>query len=187
MPENNGNLRWLRKKALIQTSGGNPVYVREGVLYDRTGHIILSVRGDMMDAVEEGNLYCFTQVTLKNYLGKKLTTSKMSVTTVHKSTQDFPTLDEVVFKSYLEEEEIKKMVKPKLSYPKLLNIGLDIFPGCTNKQCNKPLNLLPGAKIVRCHHCSRTMRADKCRFVFHCVMSFEDKMSTLPIEVFPHF
>ena len=132
MPENNGNLRWLRKKALIQTSGGNPVYVREGVLYDRTGHIILSVRGDMMDAVEEGNLYCFTQVTLKNYLGKKLTTSKMSVTTVHKSTQDFPTLDEVVFKSYLEEEEIKKMVKPKLSYPKLLNIGLDIFPGCTN-------------------------------------------------------
>ena len=70
MAENNGNLRWLREKALIQTSGGNPVYVREGVLYDRTGHIILSVRGDMMDTVEEGNLYCFTQVTLRTISGK---------------------------------------------------------------------------------------------------------------------
>ena len=108
MPENNGNLRWLREKALIQTSGGNPVYVREGVLYGTTGHIILSVCSHIMDTVEEDNLYCFTQVTLKNYFGKKLTASKMSVATVQKSTQDFPTLDEVVFKSYLEEEEIKR-------------------------------------------------------------------------------
>ena len=61
----------------------------------------------------------------------------MSVTTVHKSTQDFPSLDEVVFKSYLEkEEEIKKMGKPKLCCPEFLNIGLDVFPRCTNKQCN---------------------------------------------------
>ena len=49
MPENNGTfdliayIRQLREKALIQTSGGNPVYVREGVLYDTTRHIILSV------------------------------------------------------------------------------------------------------------------------------------------------
>ena len=107
------------------------------MLYDSTGHIILSVWGDIIVTVEEGNLYCFTQVILKNYLRKKLTTSKMSVTTVHKSTQDLPSLDEVVFKSYLEkEEEIKKMVKPKLCCPEFLNIGLDVFPGCTNKQCN---------------------------------------------------
>ena len=47
----------------------------------------------------------------------------MSVAAVHKSTQDFPTLDEVVFKSYLDkDEEIKKMVNPKLCYTELLNI-----------------------------------------------------------------
>ena len=83
MPENNGDfrcycmhkgIRWLREKELIQTSGGNPVYVREGVLYYTTRHIILSAWGDMMDAIEEDNLYCFTQVSLKNYFGKKLTT-----------------------------------------------------------------------------------------------------------------
>ena len=181
-------IKWLREKALIQTSGGNPVYVREGVLYGTTGHIILSVCSHIMDTVEEDNLYCFTQVTLKNYFGKKLTASKMSVATVHKSTQDFPTLDEVVFKSYLDkDEEIKKMVNPKLCCPELLNIELDVFSGCTNKQCSKPLNLVPEAIIVTCHHCSLTMRADKYSCVFHCVMSFEDKMLTLPTEVVSTF
>ena len=34
----NAFIRWLRKKALIQTSGGNPVYVRERILYDTAGH-----------------------------------------------------------------------------------------------------------------------------------------------------
>ena len=78
-------IRLLREKALIWTSGGNPVYVREGVLHDLTRHIILSVWGDMIDTTEEDNLYCFTQLSLKNYFGRKLATSKMSVTTAHKS------------------------------------------------------------------------------------------------------
>ena len=87
----------------------------------------------------------------------------MTVAAVHKSTQDFPTLDEVVFKSYLDkDEEIKKMVNRNLCYPELLNIELDVFPGRTNREYNKPLNLLPEAKIITCHHCSRIMRSDKC-------------------------
>ena len=117
-----------------------------------------------------------------------MTTSKMPVATVHKSSQAFPTLYEVVFKSYLDkDQEIKKMVNPKLSCPQLLNIELDVFPGCTKKQCNKPLNLLPGERIVAYHHCRRPMCADKCSCVFHCVMSLEDKMLTLPIEVVSAF
>ena len=71
--------------------------------------------------------------------------------------------------------------------PELLNIELHVFPGCANKQCNKSLNLLPGVRIFACHHYSRTMRADNCSCVFHCVMSFEDKMLTLPIEVVSAF
>ena len=46
-------------------------------VYDITRHIILSVWADMMDTIEEDHLYCFTQVTLKKYFGKKPTTSKM--------------------------------------------------------------------------------------------------------------
>ena len=73
----------------------------------------MSVWGDMMDTIEKDNLYCFTQVTLKNYFGKKLTTSKIPVATVHKSTQDFPILDEVILKSCLDkDEEIKKDSEP---------------------------------------------------------------------------
>ena len=176
-------IKWLREKALIQISGGNPVYVREGVLCDTTGHIILPVWCDMTDIIEEENLYCFTKVFIENYLGRTLTTTKMSVATVHKSSQDFPALDEAVFKSYLDkDQEIKKMTNPKLYCPKLLNIELDVSLGCT-KNLAKLLNLLPGAKIVTCHHCSCTMRVDKCSCVFYCVMSFEYKMLTLSVEV----
>ena len=85
------------------------------------------------------------------------------------------------------DQEIKKMVNPKFRCLELLNIKLDVFPGCANKQCNKPLNVLRGAKIVACHHCSRTMRTDKCSCVFHLGMSFEDKLLTLPIEVVSAF
>ena len=63
-------IRRLREKAMVQTSGGNAVYVREVVLYDTTGHIILSVLSDMMDTIEEDNLSCFTQILLKNYVGR---------------------------------------------------------------------------------------------------------------------
>ena len=91
-------IRLLREKALIQTSGANPVYVR-GVLYDAAGHMILLVWGDMIDTTtEKGNSYCFTQLSLKNCFGRNLATSKMSVATSHKSSQDFPTLDEAVLK-----------------------------------------------------------------------------------------
>ena len=61
--------------------------------------------------------------------------------TVHKSSQNFPTLDDGLFEKYLEkDQEIEKMVNPRLFCPGLLNIELDVFPGCTNKQCNKSLN-----------------------------------------------
>ena len=129
--------------------------------------IISCVWGNMMDAIEEDNFYCFTQVALMKCFGKKLATSKMWQ------------------QVYLnKDQEIKKMVNPKLCCLELLNIKLDVFPGCTNKQCNKLLNLLPGAKIVAC---SRTMRADKCSCVFHCGISFEDKLLTSPIEVVSAF
>ena len=93
---------------MIQTSVGNPVYVREEVFYDATGHIVLSVWGNMMDTIKEDNFYCFTQITLNNYFGKKTGNIK-SVATVHKSSKGF----------------------------------------------------------VACHHCSRTVRADKCSSLFH--------------------
>ena len=107
-------------------------------------------------------------------------TSRMSVATY----QDFKTLDEDIFKSYLyKDQEIKKMVNLKLCCPDLLNLELDVFLGCKNQQCNKTLNLLSEAKIVTYHNSSRSMHEDKYSSVFHCAMSFEDKIFTLPIEI----
>ena len=49
-------IAWIRslwENTLIQTSVGNPVYVQEGVLSGPTGHIILSVWGDMMELLKK--------------------------------------------------------------------------------------------------------------------------------------
>ena len=49
-------IRRLRDNFLIQRSGANSVHVREGLLYDTTGHKILSEQGDMIDTIGEDNL-----------------------------------------------------------------------------------------------------------------------------------
>ena len=49
-------IAWIRslwENTLIETFGGNPVYVQEGVLSGPTGHIILSVWGDMMELLKK--------------------------------------------------------------------------------------------------------------------------------------
>lgn len=47
----------------------------------------------------------------------------MPVSTNHKSTQDSPSLDQAVIKSYFDkDQEIKNMVNPKLCWTKVLNI-----------------------------------------------------------------
>ena len=52
----------------------------------------------MIDIVEKDNLYCFTQISQKSYLGRKLTTSKLPVARIHKSSQGFQTLYELFSK-----------------------------------------------------------------------------------------
>lgn len=72
----------------------------------------------------------------------------MPVSTNHKSTQDSPSLDQAVIKSYFDkDQEIKNMENPKLCWTKVLNIKLDVFPECGNKQksrliCFQVQNLL---------------------------------------------
>ena len=48
----------------VITFGVNPVFVIEGVLHDATGHITLSVGGNMIDAIK---LYDSTYLTIGNY------------------------------------------------------------------------------------------------------------------------
>ena len=73
-------------------------------------------------------IYSLTQLSLKNYFGRKLVTTKISVATAPKSSQDFPILDGGIFKSHLDNEQhIKKNFLPwKLCCLKVLNIKLDI-------------------------------------------------------------
>ena len=48
----------------VITFGVNPVFLTEGVLYDATGHITLSVGDNMIDAIK---LYDSTYLAIENY------------------------------------------------------------------------------------------------------------------------
>ena len=61
-------IKWLSEKSLVETSG-NSIYLREVVLHDKSGHIILTICGDMIESAKEDTLYHFTHLSLKNYFG----------------------------------------------------------------------------------------------------------------------
>ena len=93
-----------------------------------------------------------------------------------------------MLKAYIDkDQEIKDIVNPVLCCPEVANIDVEVFPGCTNDQCAKPVTLTPGAKIVTSHHCKCTMRSDKCNCVFHCIISFDDKNLKLPLQIISSF
>ena len=104
----------------------------------------MSVWGDMIDTTEEDNLYCFTQLSLKNYFGRKLATSKMSVTTAHKSRFSnfrWSCLQKLPWKGLRK----KKDDEPWSLLPRSVKYRIRCI-SWMHKQSNKPLNLLPGSK-----------------------------------------
>ena len=63
------------------------------------------------------------------------------------------------YQFYLSDEIISNGIN-KLCCPEIMNLELELYPGCTN--CNKSVVLQPGIKIVTCPHCKHAMRSDKC-------------------------
>ena len=49
--------------------------LREAVLYDDSGSILLTVWGDLIDSIEECKTYEFHNLALKNFSGLKLSTA----------------------------------------------------------------------------------------------------------------
>ena len=88
------------------------------------------------------------------------------------------------YQFYLSDEIISNGIN-KLCCPEIMNLELELYPGCTN--CNKSVVLQPGIKIVTCPHCKHAMRSDKCSCIFHCKLCFKEHSLVLPQVVLESF
>ena len=175
-------MKWLSEKIEVESTNVN--YLRECVLFDGTDHILLTIWGDLINTVQENTWYLWQQVNVKNYFGLKLSTTKKTNVTKCVEQREAVTLPPSDFDAYLEHSHsVSEKLRKTLCCPELLNVVVEIFPGCTNSQCGKSVTIIPGNKLVTCMHCNRTMRADKFCCTFNCILSFSEVALVLPLNI----
>ena len=168
-----GCVKWLNDIAVVETSNGE-IELREAILYDHTGHIKFTVWNNLIASIKETTWYNFTNLNIKLYYGCKLSTTKSTQVTIDNN-DSLPILPPEVMQEYLKDQELIEAKNiHKLCCPEITNLELQLYPGCANVSCKKPLVLQPGARIVTCPHCKRSMRSDKCKSVLHCLLTFEE-------------
>ena len=82
-------------------------------------------------------------------------------------------------------KQLKNCLHPKICCPEVVSVTLDVFPGCTNIPCGRPVAVIPDQPSTACQQCNTTMKVSQCPCVFHCTLTFEDmeKPLNLPLEV----
>ena len=159
--------------------------LREAVLYDESGSILLTVWGDLIDSIEECKTYEFHNLSLKNFFGLKLsTTTSTIITAASDADKVIPNLCESDLKEHLDHERmINDKLHPKLCCPELFGTTVSVGPSCVNMSCRKALQIVPGSRIVTCISCNMTMSVDKCPCIFNCQLAFADLTLSLPVDV----
>ena len=165
-----GWTKLLPGKKTIQSSGKTNS-LREAILFDHTSDIRITIWGELTQSIEEGRKYKFHNLNLKNFFGKKLSTTPTTTAIVSDEIQEMPILSEDVIKKYNDhEEEINVKLNPKICCPELVGTNLTVDAACTDDKCCKPVATVPGKRIVTCMNCNNTMTVKKCECIFSCVI-----------------
>ena len=159
--------------------------LRESVLYDESGSILLTVWGDLIDSIQECKTYEFHNLSLKNFFGLKLsTTTSTIITAASDADKVIPNLCESDLKEHLDHERmINDKLHPKLCCPELFGTNVSVGPSCVNMSCRKALQIVPGSRTVTCISCNMTINVDKCSCIFNCQLAFADLTLSLPVDV----
>ena len=128
----------------------NCLYVRRFFMTEHgTGYIKLTVWNNLIDSVHEETQYSITNLSLRNFYGQKLSTTKMTTFSVTDSNGTSAILSPDRYQYYLSDEITTNGVNT-FCCSKIINLELELYPGCTN--CQKSVILQPGIKIVTCPH-----------------------------------
>lgn len=181
-----GCLKWLDDSEKVIVNRNVEKRIRSAVLFDGTDHIRLTMWEDLLDQefTEFTNWYTFTEVTLKDYFGLKLSTSTFTRLLPSDKTEalDWSIID---LNQYNEEESSEK--ETILCCPEILCADATLFPTCSSKTCGRKVSIVPGARLVQCDHCSRKMKPTSCIMKLECVVEFDELKVNLPIDVLTKF
>ena len=109
----------------------------------------MTVEKNLIDSVNEETQYIITNLSLRNFYGLKLPTTKMTTFSVTDSNYTSPKLSPPKYQTYLSDGLATNVVN-KLCCPEIINLDYGLYPTvpCTN--CLKSVVLQPGVNIVTC-------------------------------------
>lgn len=164
-----GTVKW-KEEAHIPSNKTDQM-VRDGILTDSSGTVPISVWGESITLIEETKFYNITDCRLRHFYGKCLTTTR--------TTRISPA----------EEQNISTVVEQKsenvICCPDILNVAVNSFLTCNNKDCKKKINSTPGSKIVKCINCSKSMLVKNCYIDITVNFNVEKDGKEYSITAFP--
>lgn len=145
-----GSLCWLGAESLTpKESKKGEKRVRDARITGSTASIDTSIWEQNIEQIQEGHFYNLTNWRLKHFYGKKLPTTQATVTTTAE-------------KQELTSAKDHHKTQNILCCPDILNVHVNIYPVCNNKDCKKKVSPNPGSKILQCHACNKSMLLKNC-------------------------
>ena len=159
--------------------------VRDAVLVDNTSYITLSGWGDLIKSIqEEFTAYKITDVSLRDFMGPKISTTGRTVFTPQTEMQPFTDWPRI----YLQKlKKSNKQLPQIIQLPNILNLNMTTYPLCTNAKCLKKFTPIPGDLTVECPgvNYKRKMLLSKCHCGLTCAIEVEHEPKPLDLTIFP--
>ena len=163
-----GSIKWKGEAHIPSEKSTQSVL--DATLTDTRGSIPLSIWGEYITTVEEGNFYTFTDCKLRHFYGTCLTTTK-STTVSAAEKQDL---------TKVKQQEIQNWI----CCHEILNVAVSPFLTC-NKDRKKKITSPPGSKIAKCLNCNRSTLIKNCYVDMTVSLNLEKDRKVFSVTAFP--
>ena len=162
-------IKWLFLAEEVD-SHGEQKSLCEAILYDENDLRAITIWENLLEEISEETMYLFQNIFLKDFYGLKLTKTTRATIISSEGPVSF-TLPEDVVTNYMElNYQLKNHLDPKICCLEVVSVvTLDVFPGCTNITCGKPVVVIPDHPSTSCQQRNTTMKVSKCP----CVWTWE--------------
>ena len=173
-----GKIKWMQdERSVFVGSNKTSRRVRDGIIADKTGHVIISIWGDLIDLMQEDVPILITNVVTQHFNGIKLATTADS--NISLSPKQFDDIDWDTIKP--------PTVTEVISSPDIVSVKAAKFLMCVNIDCNRKLSAYPGENAVFCNGCKRKMLLKRCKATFNCEIVLQScNGKQVALTVFPN-
>ena len=136
-----GTIKWLFTAEEVD-SHGEQKNLRKAILCDDNDHVAITIWKNLLEEISEETIYLFQKIFLKDFYGLKLT--KTRATIIPSEGPVSFTLSQDAVTTYMElNKQLKNRLHPNTCCPEVVSVTLDVFPGCTNIACRRPVVVIP--------------------------------------------